>query len=363
MTHHTRSGFILVFALILTSLAVFLITVVASRSMLFLPYTRFIIQQQQATVLAMGGIQLGMSQLAETEKEEQQQPTPEPDKKAQPAQSVDSKAVLSHILPLINRWQAIKLTEKVEGIDGEIKLCITCEDGKININELYDFEKHEFITNANPAIDAKKIIQEICTRIEQKMGGKNLFAGFEKFLKERQYRVNDVTELLMIKEFEIFKNAVFEEPLHKEVNKQQNSPSLILTDLFTVWSGKKTIDPWLLTNTTSRIFGLRSVDQTDEQVRKKTVQEVVKSAKNQYNWAIDWAQFMRPFYEKEYSALPAHIGSMLSTNVKPQSFSIAAHATVGQNTVRLLAIVERVATTEQGAQPRHEVTIKKIYTL
>ncbi len=50
---------------------------------------------------------------------------------------------------------------------------------------------------------------------------------------------------------------------------------------------------------------------------------------------------------------------MLSTSVKPQSFSIAAHATVGQNTVRLLAIVERVATTEQGAQPRHEVTIKK----
>jgi hypothetical protein len=362
MTQHTRSGFILVFALILTSLAVFLITFIASRSMLFLPYTQFMIQQQKATVLALGGIQLGLSQIAQEKKEDQTQPATQSNQSPAPAKN-DSNDILMTVLPIINRWQIIKLTEKVEGIDGEIKLCITCEDGKFNINELYDFTKHEFVTSANPAIDAKKVMQEICTRIEQKMGGKNLFAGFEKFLKERQYRVNDVTELLTIKEFEIFKNAVFEEPLHKEVNKQQKSPALVLTDLFTVWSRKKTIDPWLLTNTTSRIFGLRSVDQTDEQVRKKTVQEVVKSAKNQYNWAIDWAQFMRPFYEKEYSALPAHIGSMLSTSVKPQSFSIAAHATVGQNTVRLLAIVERVATTEQGAQPRHEVTIKKIYTL
>lgn len=361
MTQHTRSGFILVFALILTSLAVFLITFIASRSMLFLPYTQFMIHQQKATVLALGGIQLGVSQLAQEKKEDQtQQATPN---QGPVAPKNDSKDVLSTILPLINRWQTVTLTEKAEGIEGEIKLCITSEDGKFNINELYDFTKHEFVSSANPAIDAKKVMQEICTRVEQKMGGKNLFAGFEKFLKERQYRVNDVTELLTIKEFEIFKNAVFEEPLHKEVNKQQKSPALVLTDLFTVWSGKKTIDPWLLTNTTSRIFGLRSVDQTDVQVRKKTVQEVVKSAKNQYNWAIDWAQFMRPFYEKEYSALSAHIGSMLSTSVKPQSFSIAAHATVGQNTVRLLAIVERVATTEQGAQPRHEVTIKKIYTL
>lgn len=367
MNKYAHSGFILVFSLILTSLAVFLITYIASRSMLFLPYAQFMVQQQKATVLAYGGIQLGISQLTHAQKEEKQasalQANQQAGEKQKQTESTDQKELLLTLLPALNRWQRFKLTEKVEGIDAEIKLCITSEDGKFNINELYDFTKHEFITTANPAIDGKKIMQELCTRIEQKMGGKNLFAGFEKFLKERQYRVNDVTELLTIKEFELFKNAVFEEPPHEEVKDKKKSPQLVLTDLFTVWSTKKTIDPWLFTNSTSRIFSLRATDQIDEQMHKRTVQEVVKNAKNQYNWAIDWAQFMRPFYEKEFSALPAHIGAMLSTSVKPLSFSIAAHATVGQHTVRLVAIVDRVATTEQGAQPRHEVTIKKIYTL
>ncbi|BDC34079.1 hypothetical protein Noda2021_00370 [Candidatus Dependentiae bacterium Noda2021] len=358
----SRPGFILVFSLILTALAVFLITYLASKSMLYLPYAQFMSQQQKATVLAYGALQLGLSQLAEQPKKDEkidQKPNTSQEKNAQ---TDDQKSFLEKVLPLLNHWQSFVLTEKVEGIDGQVKLCITCEEGKLNLNELYDFKNHQFVGEGAPTGDAKKILQELFGRIEQMMGGKNVFASFEKFMKERTHRLNDVTELLMIKEFEVFRNNVFFEPTAGGPVKDKNR-SLYLTDLFTVWSGKKTLEPWLFSNSINHILGLRPVSELEAQTRTRTVQEVVKIAKTQYNWAVDWAQYMRPLYEKEFSALPAGVGTLLSTQVMPTSFSITADATVRQNTVRLVAIVDRAAVQEQNAPTRYDVTIKKLYML
>ena len=51
---------------------------------------------------------------------------------------------MSRILPTLNRWQEFDLKEKVDGVDGQIKVCLMCEEGKINLNRIIDFEKGTF---------------------------------------------------------------------------------------------------------------------------------------------------------------------------------------------------------------------------
>ena len=81
-------------------------------------------------------------------------------------------------------------------------------EGKININRLYDFEKHHFLNEGQPQDDMKKMFQELFGLIKEQIQA-DFFTDFEKFLKERKYPLNDVTELLNIKGFDVFKNTCF----------------------------------------------------------------------------------------------------------------------------------------------------------
>ena len=74
-------------------------------------------------------------------------------------------------------------------------MVIGSEEGKININRAYDFEKHAFIGEGQPNGDMKQVFQDLFELIKDTLNA-DLFADFERFLKERKYPLNDVTELL-----------------------------------------------------------------------------------------------------------------------------------------------------------------------
>ena len=63
----------------------------------------------------------------------------------QPEQSSEGKQLLKAILPVINRPQSFALKQAVDGINGTITIVLGSEEGKININKLYDFDKHKFL--------------------------------------------------------------------------------------------------------------------------------------------------------------------------------------------------------------------------
>lgn len=69
---------------------------------------------------------------------------------------------LEAFFPSLHQWQTFKLKEGVEGIDATIRICLSCEEGKINLNNIYDFKEKKFNNGA------EKFLQDIFGRIEKK---------------------------------------------------------------------------------------------------------------------------------------------------------------------------------------------------
>ncbi|MFI5332704.1 MAG: hypothetical protein ACHQVS_01235 [Candidatus Babeliales bacterium] len=362
-------AYIMIVTLMIISVSVVLVTYLTHKSRVYFPYAHMVVDRYQARALAFGGVQIAMSQLAAaaTPKKKETSAQQQADKTkaaSSPATSQDAvaKDLLSALLPIKNRWQTITLTKEREGINAQLKLCIVCEDGKININKMYDFEKRKFVGEGNAQGDYKKIMQELFTRIEKKLHAKDLFVGFEKFLKDRQYMVNDASELWLIKAFkEAFKkDRVWYQPPLAESSQKKEQRTLYLTDIFTVWSAKEQLQPWLLSDSLCALFDLKRAESNE--MSKERISELVKNFKRVAQWPADWKQQLKPLYDKDSNALPQTIMAMLNPTFEPTTFSVLSYASVGKITQTLLAIIELKPASED-AQRGVVVTMKKVYWL
>jgi hypothetical protein len=364
MKHRQKSGYILILVLMLTSLSVVLVSYIYNKGFGVIPFSYGTIQREKAKMLALSGIQIALSQFAQeieipkTETQPQAPPTKANQQTPQQnPQDEASKKFLETILPLLNSWQTFALKEEVDGIDGEIKICITSEDGKLDINQIFDFNKHEF-KNAS-------FIAEFFKEGFKNVGKEDLFSEFEKFLKERHYKLDDPTELLLIKGFEVFRHSLFYEPKERIEKKEgtKTKGPLYLADIFTVWSGKTTVDPWLLSPSMSTIFGLQRIDLgTELDNKKKLAKQWVKDFKSENNWQQDWNKILSPVYGVDFNSLAKGFDSLLSTKFDPRIFSVLSYGKVGDITQRILAIVERVIKQEESTFSP-QVKIKKLYWL
>jgi hypothetical protein len=347
------NGFVLVATMLILSLAVVLITFIINRSTVFFPLARTTIDREKAKELALGGLQLASSQLAyadvvETEEKEGTK-TPEAQKHAANNTLNQSKQMLKVLVPVLNKWQTIKLDEGKDGVDGEIKICIVSEDGKINLNELYDFQKHEFIGNGKEKEELKKLLQELLGNIKR-AGTQDLFQSLETFLKERDDKLRDVTELLTIKSFATFKNDLFYSP---DSASNKDKKTLYLNDIFTLWSRKRTIDPWLLSASLCSLMNL-------SELKKGPFADAIKNFKGSYSWPADWNNTFSKLYKKDFNSLPKGITGLLGTQFGPETFSVLSYGTVGQITHRIYAILERDTLDREAKEPA-KITIKKLY--
>jgi len=355
-----NNGYILIFTLLITAAMTAVVTYIFNRGIIYVPFIQLMIDQEKAKTIALSGIQIIASQLTYQEKEKK---APATEKKITPQQNNDEKKLLARILPILNRWQTFELKDNVEGIDAQLQICLMSEEGKINLNKIYDFSQHKFRGQEKKQGNWKKILQEIFKRTEKINKGKDLFSSLEKFLNKQQQQLNDVTELLTIKPFIIFKNNLFYEPPHKlEQEKSPIKQPLYLTDIFTTNSNKDTIEPWLLSNSLDQLFGLKQVEFGDIKQRKQIVNQWLKNFKKTAKWKQDWNTQLKPVYEKELQSLPQGIDSILSTTFEPKMFSILSYATVGRITQRLFAIVERIKSSQNG-QTVYDIKIRKLYWL
>ncbi|HZW61488.1 MAG TPA: hypothetical protein VFF04_04660, partial [Candidatus Babeliales bacterium] len=236
-----KPGYILVLTIMIIGLSVVIITYVNNKVTAYSPFAQGFVEREKAHELALAGVQIAMSQLAGVP-----QAATKSEGQKQDEATKDSIALLKTILPVKNQWQEFALTKARDGVTGTIQICLVSEDGKIDINELYDFEKQQFVQEEG--IDVKKGLQVLFATVEKASDGKDLFQAFEKFLKDRQYKLQDVTELLTIKEFEVFKRSVFYEPPGTVSSEKQEKRPVYLTDIFTVWSGSMQLEPWLLSH-------------------------------------------------------------------------------------------------------------------
>lgn len=341
MNKQLKPGYILMLTLATIALCMFISSYVFNRAFVFDRLSRTMINREKSRALAYGGIQLGMSQLAGGATEEKEQKA-----EGQQKASSDGQQLLKTILPVFQKAQKYQLKQAVEGIDGAIMLVVSSEEGKININRAYDFNAHKFLGEGQPNGDMKAMFKELFGLINQKLKV-DLFEDFEKFLKERKYPLNDVTELLTIKSFEVFRNIVFFNP-----TVQGFADKIFLTDIFTVNSSKKEIDPWLLSHSMKLLLQLNI---------NVNAEDVIKNFKEQADWKNDWGKIFTPVYGRDFTALPKSIAALFNPQFSPKVFSILSNATVAQIPVTTLAVVERTKPT--AANTPAQITIRATYAI
>ena len=281
--HSARSGYIIVVTMMMMAMGISIITYVLVRGTSYVPFIDAVRKQEKARSLAFGGLQAAMAQLAMPVKDDNNKKTVDASKAVLAKPHDDSKHLATLLLPKLNRWQQFKLQEHIEGVDATISFAISAEDGKINLNQIYDFENKEFRDEKKAGGGWKKLLQNLFARIEKQVGGKELFKNFEKELKKRQYKFNDVTELLTVPGFIVFNNTIFYEPpliATRKGSKTAGRP-LYLTDIFTIHTQKYTIDPWVFADSLAGLLELKRAESGDHEQRVKMVEQVIKQFKKE----------------------------------------------------------------------------------
>ena len=270
------------------------------------------------------------------------------------------------VLSVQGRWQTFVLKPDVDGIDAQLNICITCEDGKLNVNSLYDFEKHEFkkIALASP----EELFKKLGEVSKPLAGNKNMFEPVQDFLKKQHVPLVEVTQLLQGKALEDFKEHLFyvpsKGPVRVEVDltvekEEEKKPKIFLADLFTISSDSYRINPWVLSSSLQLLFKIKPRDVVNEKDFEKEIDELVdKVPIDTISWQKDWDTYLKPLYKVDFESLPAELIPFLSTKFEPRQFSVLCYGKVGRITQKLLVILERKATGEGES-----FSMKKLYWL
>jgi len=352
-----ESGYVLVFAMMMIALIVLLTTRIADLSSVHVSFAKVMIDREHAKMLAWSGANIAMAQLSlQEDKKKGGEKAPKEPKGKMPQKVAtgwteqEAKFFLKNIVPILNEWQTFDIKKKDYGINGKIKIFISSEEGKVDLNRVFDFEKRKFFGQGKKKGDYQKILKEVFKGIQKEVKGKDLFnkvqdyltkqQKFDQILKNRQNRLYDTTEFFGIKNFDFPAENVFYQPtLEIKGKKGKVGKNIYWTDVFTLWSGYKTINPWLLSNSMKNLTGLKFKGKISE--KKKKIESVLKQFKLNLSWPDDWNKIFSSLYGIKYKALPDWAKQIMSTTFGPSVFSVVSYGTVGNITQKLCIIFER----------------------
>lgn len=348
-----KSGFILPLTISILGLAIALVTYMVNNGRAFTPVTKMMIEREQARMLARSGIEIAMSQLSMPDKKEDQ--GAKKDAVLEKKDVKQEESLFSYIMPRMNVWQLFPLKQSIEGLQGEIGICVMSENGKLDLNTLYDMSKGELADSANSGI-----IDGLFKGLEKSIDRTELRKAFEEKIKERKRKWDDVSELLTIKGFDAFQDRLFYEPPVKDGSKEKKQ-TLYLTDVFTLWSGKKTVQPWVFSEGVRNLLDLPSAESMAIEEKKKIIAEIVKTMPESLAWPDGWNKYLKLWYKKDFAALPKGVDSMLDTKFEPTVFSVVCYGKVGKTIQKAFAILERAKASDEKDRPQINVRMSKFY--
>lgn len=330
---HRSSGSVMIFCLMIMAGLMFLSQQLITTVFVSSRFIRTMVEREHAEALALGGIQIAIAQLSADE-------TDEPSKKekstADPQEKVDTpqQVMLKRVVPHLNRWQHFKFDYKQDEFDGEIKLCISSEQGKININNIFDFQ----------AMDFKKPFDQIIKSLEVrgKLKPGQIYTRLIEFFKKRKRKLDDLSQLLEIKDLEGI-DIVYNPPQQAAKGKQSMpNGNVTLQDLFTLWSDGVLLEPTMLSDALCAVFSLRRPHADDAQTRQEQLSQFFTKydPKKQYDWEASW-DILEPLYGEK----PKSIGALKQIFTKQfgaKVFSVLSCGKVGSVESRALAIVQEV---------------------
>ncbi len=339
-----HSGFALVTVFLMLTVATLLVSQLYFKGLTYNTFIPAAINREQAKLVARSGIQIALNQLSLLDS---QFLSDKKDEKKDASQSVSeekdpikrAKNLLSFLLKVQHRWQTFEFDEKRDGFEGTLKLCISCEEGKIPLKSLIDGQKRTFAPLQSTGKKPDEFFKFIFQKMKELTFKKDLYPSFEKYIKERKFDWIDVTDVFAYEGFESLSNFLFyaPEPLREGIVRKD----VYWSDLFTVWVDTQTIHPLLFSPSVRRVFDL-NVDQIGvggfEDEHKKIVEKLDLQLSA---WHADWDNYIEPLYQKDYARLPKELIALLSTKFEPRVFSVLCYGKVGKIEQKLLVIIVR----------------------
>ena len=343
-----QKGYMLLLTMLFIAATVFLVTRITKNTSVYIGYVKTICRKNRAQNLGLCALNIALSQLVSVDQDSKEKKS----KSENPADKKDpEKEFLERVGPLINYWQSYRLTQEQDGIDAELKLCICSENGKFNINSVYDFKEKKFLNEKTAGEGAKELSQTFFAQLE-KFVGKNLFPDFEKILKKRSYPFNDVTELLENESFqEAFGKNVFRQPIDYQDQDSGGSKrkEIYLTDLFTVWPTEDNkMNPWLFSEGICNLLELETNFDKEIKEQKQNYLQWIKNFKPDVKWKTEWNSILAPRYKKEAQFFPSCFFDILSEKFSAGFFSVLCYGKVGQLDQKLLVILQRDKSKARG---------------
>ncbi|MFH1644645.1 MAG: hypothetical protein ABIA74_05755 [bacterium] len=338
MFYSKKSGTVLIFTLLILSVILILTQQLVRSVLVGTTFDKTMIQKEQAQVLALSGINLAIAQLTEKQPVDKSsvQTAPTQGIKADPNEN--TKRWLAKILPNLNRWQTFELKEDFDGIDGKVKICISSENGKININNAFDFKKGEFKKDYDFLLKGLEI--------KGKLPAGQIYNKLSEFFKKRDRKFDDITEILNVSDLDVL-NIFYEPPRDPMPKKRsQENTEISLQDLFTIWTEGEKIEPLFLSDSMCAVLNIRRPLADDADKLKDNFAKVVEAFKKDLgkNWDASW-DFLLPIYEKKPKFLD-NIKNILSQEFGPKVYSVISCGIVGDVQSKLLAILKLEKKTE-----------------
>lgn len=334
-----RSGSILLYALMTLAAIMFLLQGVIKNVFINNRFTETMLAREQAELLAYSGVQLAIAQLMEEEPPVTQEQLPA-DQQARKNQM----AMLKRVLPGLNRWQVCQLRKKTDRVDGTIKFCISSENGKLNINKVFDFKTMAF----------KQPFADFIRRLEIKPTLKQgeVHDRLVEYFKKRKKRLYDVSELLMVPGLQALE--IFYAPPAPAAKDKPSQPNVNVTllDVFTVWTDNDKINPLWFSDSWCGMLGLHRPRADDAEKQKDAFKKMFDQIKldQKPNWDDQWA-IVEPLYgqkPKVVTALKDNFTKEFGSTV----YSVLSCGKVDDVECQLLAILKEQAVTEKTAKPK-----------
>ncbi len=360
------AGFMVMTAFMALAIMVALVTQYLLFSGTYIRYAYIFNEREKAKILARSGIAIALSQLSLCDKTmikswgKSNEEIAE--KRKDPIQR--QKYLLKVLLTVVNRWQVFECTEKNDGIEGTIKIAIVCEDGKLPLQALLNYEKREYVRLGNAKQkDGKEFLIDFFERYKKYADDQDLMPVFEEWFKKTGYYLIDVTQLMTIDGFKKIRNQLFFTPQEaigddtsEEKNEKKTKKRVFLTDAMTLEVETPMMCPFLFSESIKVLYDLCkgtrffSQEQIDEIIENVSLQSI--------SWQQVWDTYCKDVYGKDFKSLPEDFALLLSTKFEPKAFSVVCYAKAGRVEQKLVALITRNFT-KQG----EIFEIKRIYWL
>ncbi len=330
---HNRSGYISFIVFAMLSMCMIIMSLYFSQVLVYRQLVTHLLKQDRLNRISYSSLGILQSILT-PDTQDKKNVIPQPD--AQAISQSPQQAALIKLLDFLNKCIIVQ----TDSLQAKFFVNIQSEQGKLNLNSLYDFEKKKFLYEGT-AKDRKKICMWIFDTISKISKKPSLFTSFENFLKNRDFDVNGVTELLSIKEF----NDVFNSELFLKINEEKESTNekayiaLALTDIFTISTEQETINPWIFSPSWCTLLDLKPKQTMTEDEKKKFVSQITPSN----NWDLDWNNKLKDFYQKDFKDIPSEIKTILTTEFEANIFSLLLKVNMAETNATIFTIIKMKA--------------------